>query len=350
MNLKSAFIKYCSKNKLQVNENQIFVIDLLRKFYKKKRFSFLNKFFNKSKKMAFYLNGDVGVGKTMILDFFYNSLRESKQRFHFNEFMIKFHNFRHEHEKRGKNNSIESFVKELKGKSNLIYLDEFQVTNIVDAMILGKLFEVIFIENIYIIVSSNIKIEDLYKDGLQKEQFLPFISLIKKNCVEHELIIDEDYRKKGITKLKRYLFPINEKTNFKSNQLFRKLTKDKKLKIKNILIKGREFKIQKFYEGVAKFNFDELCNVNIGGEDYIKISDECNFIVIDNIPNFNDENANAQQRFITLIDIFYEKKIPLLLSSNFKLNELGSSRRLEGPFKRTISRIYELTSPVIQIV
>ena len=350
MNLKSAFIKYCSENKLQVNENQIFVIDLLRKFYKKKRFSFLNIFFNNSKKMAFYLNGDVGVGKTMILDFFYNFLSESKQRFHFNEFMIKFHNFRYEYEKRGKNNSIESFVKELKKKSNLIYLDEFQVTNIVDAMILGKLFEVIFIENIYIIVSSNIKIEDLYKDGLQKEQFLPFISLIKKNCVEHELIIDEDYRKKGITKLKRYLFPINEKTNFKSNQLFRKLTKDKKLKIKNILIKGREFKIQKFYEGVAKFNFDELCNVNIGGEDYIKISDECNFIVIDNIPNFNDENANAQQRFITLIDIFYEKKIPLLLSSNFKLNELGSSRRLEGPFKRTISRIYELTSPVIQIV
>jgi len=350
MNLKSAFIKYCSENKLQVNENQIFVIDLLRKFYKKKRFSFLNIFFNNSKKMAFYLNGDVGVGKTMILDFFYNFLSESKQRFHFNEFMIKFHNFRHEYEKRGKNNSIESFVKELKKKSNLIYLDEFQVTNIVDAMILGKLFEVIFTENIYIIVSSNIKIEDLYKDGLQKEQFLPFILLIKKNCIEHGLIIDEDYRKKGITKLERYLSPINEKTNFKSNQLFRKLTKDKKLEIKKILIKGREFKIQKFYEGVAKFNFDELCNVNIGGEDYIKISDECNLIVIDNIPNFNDENANAQQRFITLIDIFYEKKIPLLLSSNFKLNELGSSRRLKGPFKRTISRIYELTSPDIQIV
>ena len=349
MSLKSAFIKYCSENNLQINTSQIFTIDLLFKFSKKNKFNFLNQLLNRSKKIAFYLSGDVGVGKTMILDFFYNFSDMSKQRFHFNEFMIKFHDFRHEYEKKEKNNSIESFVKELKIKSNLIYLDEFQVTNIVDAMILGKLFELIFKEGINLIVTSNIQIKDLYKDGLQREQFLPFISLIKKFSVEHELVIDEDYRKIGLTKLERFFYPLNERTNFKINQLFRELTKDKKIEIKKILIKGRNFIIHNYYKGIAKFNFDELCNKNLGGEDYIKIANMCDFAVIENIPNFSDENANTQQRFITLIDIFYEKRIPLLLSSTSELNNLGSARRLEAPFKRTISRIYELTSPNIQV-
>ena len=349
MSLKSAFIKHCSKNNLQINTSQIIVINLLLKFSKKNKSNFLSQFFNKSKKNAFYLSGDVGVGKTMILDFFYNYSNMSKQRFHFNEFMIKFHDFRHEYEKKGKNNSIEIFVKELKAKSTLLYLDEFQVTNIVDAMILGKLFEIVFKEGINVIVSSNTQIKDLYKDGLQREQFLPFIHLIKKFSVEHELVIDEDYRKVGLTKLERYFYPMNEKTNFKINQLFRELTKDKSIEVKKILVKGRNFIINNYYKGIAKFNFDELCNKNLGGEDYIKIASLCDFVVIENIPNFSDENANTQQRFITLIDVFYEKRIPLLLSSVSELNKLGSSQKLEAPFKRTISRIYELTSPNIQI-
>ncbi len=353
MNIKTAFIKHCSKKKLQVNENQIAVVELLNKFYKNNKLGllgFLKIFFNKSEKKSFYLNGDVGVGKTMILDFFYNLIIISKQRFHFNEFMIKFHDYRHNQEQRGKNNSIVSFVKEIKKKSSLIYLDEFQVTNIVDAMILGKLFEVIFRENIIVIVSSNTRIVNLYKEGLQREQFIPFIKLIQKYSLEHELIIDEDYRKIGITKLKRFFFPLNEKTSFKINQLFRELTKTKKKSIKNILIKSREFRIQNFYDGIARFNFEDLCKKNIGGEDYIKIADKCNFVIIENIPNFNNENANEQNRFITLIDIFYEKKIPLLLSSDSMLDELGSSQGLATPFKRTISRIYELTSPDFKII
>ena len=183
MNLESAFIKYCIKNKFLSNENQIYTIKLLDKFYNHNKLNFFNyvkKFLYKSKKNAFYLTGDVGVGKTMILDFFYNNTNTYKARYHFNEFMIKFHDFRHEHEKRNKDNSIEIFVQELKKQASLIYLDEFQVTNIVDAMILGKLFEIIIKENILIIITSNTKVEDLYKDGLQREQFLPFISLINK--------------------------------------------------------------------------------------------------------------------------------------------------------------------------
>ena len=353
MKLKSAFKKNCLEKKLQLNKNQIYTIDLLSKFNIRDEtnfFNFLKIFRNIPKKKAFYLRGDVGVGKTMILDFFYNYINIPKLRFHFNEFMINFHDFRHEYEKKNKNNSIEIFVKELKKKSNLVYLDEFQITNIVDAMILGKLFEVIFEKNINIIVSSNTRIEDLYKEGLQREQFLPFISLIRKFSIEQTLVIDEDYRKIGVRKLERFFFPLNEKTTFKINQIFRELTKNKKSSIKKILIKSREFKIQNYYEGIAKFNFDELCNKNVGSEDYIKIAESCDFVVIENIPNFSDDNANRQQRFITLIDIFYEKKIPLLISSNYKLDDLGSSKSLTKSFKRTLSRIYELTSPNINIV
>jgi cell division protein ZapE len=354
MNLETAFIKYCKENKFLENKKQLHTIVLLGKFYENNKSGFFNlfkKLLSKSKKKAFYLTGDVGVGKTMILDFFYNHINIPKKRFHFNEFMINFHDFRHEYEKNKKDNSIEIFVKELKKQTNLIYLDEFQVTNIVDAMILGKLFEIIIRENIIIIITSNTKIEDLYKDGLQREQFLPFISLINEFSIKHDLVIDHitDYRKIGVTKLKRYLFPLIEETNFQINQLFRKLTKNKKISNKKILVKGRVVTIENYYEGVAKFKFSDLCEKNLGGEDYIGIAEHCDFVFIENVPQFDDENKNVQQRFITLIDIFYEKRIPLLISSNFQLHELTSSLDLSKPFKRTISRIYELTSPEIKV-
>jgi cell division protein ZapE len=256
--------------------------------------------------------------------------------------MISFHDYTHDHKKIDKSNSIRSFVNKIKKECELIYFDEFQVTNIVDAMILGRLFETMFNENIKIILTSNTKIKDLYKDGLQREQFLPFISIMENLCIEKELIIEEDYRKSNL--LDRFFFPLNEDTNFKVNQIFRKITKDKKANIKELKIKGRTFKIKKYFEKIARFNFDELCDQNIGAEDYIKIAKECKFIVIENIPAFSENNRNKQQRFITLVDIFYEEKIPLMTTSDSKLENFSSSRSLEKPFKRTLSRLYELTS------
>jgi cell division protein ZapE len=343
-NFKSNFLKYCSVNKLKINNNQIEVIGLLKIFYDNcfKKYFFLRFFKKKSKILGFYLSGDVGVGKTMLLNFFYSSLSIPKQRLHFNQFMINFHDFTHNREEIDKGNSIASFVNKMKKKCELIYFDEFQVTNIVDAMILGRLFETMFNENIKIILTSNTKIKDLYKDGLQREQFLPFISIMENLCIEKELIIEEDYRKSNL--LDRFFFPLNEDTNFKVNQIFRKITKDKKANIKELKIKGRTFKIKKYFEKIARFNFDELCDQNIGAEDYIKIAKECKFIVIENIPAFSENNRNKQQRFITLVDILYEEKIPLMTTSDSKLENFSSSRSLEKPFKRTLSRLYELTS------
>ncbi|MDA7769734.1 cell division protein ZapE [Candidatus Pelagibacter sp.] len=344
-NLKKKFSNYCKINKLKINSNQINIIELLIKFYincfEKSFFDF---FKNKNKKLGFYLFGDVGVGKTMLLNFFYESLKIPKQRLHFNEFMISFHDFFHKHKEAGKSNIIELFVKKISKEYKLIYFDEFQVTNIVDAMILGKLFETMFAQNIKIILTSNIKIDNLYKDGLQRDQFKPFINIMSEKCNEIELIIDEDYRKSSSNLLDRFFYPLNEETTFKINQIFRRLTKNRKQSSKSLEIKGRIFIIENYFEKIARFDFNFLCNRNIGAEDYIKIAEVCNFIVIENIPKFNDENINKQQRFITLIDILYEKKISLMTSSFSDLQNLGSSRALIAPFKRTLSRLYELTS------
>ena len=292
--------------------------------------------------MSFYLVGEVGVGKTMILNFFFNQLKEKKLRLHFNEFMIEFHNFIFENKK--KENGINLFVDNLSKKAQLIYFDEFQVTNIVDAMILGKLFKEIFEKNIKVIFSSNTRINDLYRDGLQRDQFIPFIKILENNSYEKKLIIEEDYRSSKNNHLKRFLSPINQSMNFKFNKFFRQITKNKNKTLKMLEIKGRKIKIENFYERVMKFNFDELCNRNLGSEDYIAIANNCDFIFIKDLPDFNEDNSNQQQRFITLIDIIYEKQIPLMISSKISLDRINSSKNLIEPFKRTVSRLYELTS------
>jgi predicted ATPase len=256
--------------------------------------------------------------------------------------MIKFHDFIFEN--KDKTNGIDLFVKDLSNNTKLIYFDEFQVTNITDAMILGKLFKKIFDEKIRVVFSSNIKINDIYKDGLQRDQFIPFIKILEKNSYEKELSIDDDYRLSNNKSLDRYLYPINQTTNFIFNKFLRKITKEKVQTLKILEIKGRKIEIENFYNGVIKFNFDELCDRNLGSEDYIGIANICDFLFIEDLPDFKEDNSNQQQRFITLIDIFYEKKIPLMITSNISLKSINSSNSLKEPFKRTISRLYELTS------
>ena len=346
MKLEKLFLSYCKKNNLEINPNQIALIKELNDFYNRNfDKSFLNKIFAKKNiKQGFYLQGDVGVGKTMILNFFYDNFDYSKHRFHFNEFMIGFHDFVFKHKENDKENIIDQFVGELKNKYQLVYLDEFQVTNIVDAMILGNLFKKIFDKEIKVLFSSNIEINNLYKDGLQRDQFLPFIEIIKIRCNQVKLSIEEDYRKSQNIKNERFFYPVNETNNFRINKYFRQITKNKEKKQKILNIKGRTFIIENYYEGIARFNFTDLCSKNIGAEDYIEIAKLCNFMIIENIPNFNNNNSDQQQRFITLIDIVYENNLPLLITANNELNLISSSKNLEKVFKRTISRLHELTS------
>ena len=344
MNLKKLFLNHCEDNQYEINENQIYIVNYLQIYYKNNfNQTFLNKILKKNdSRLGFYLVGDVGVGKTMILNFFFNTLKKKKLRLHFNEFMIKFHDFIFKN--KDKENGIDNFVKDLSKKSEILYFDEFQVTNIVDAMILGRLFKKIFEKKIKVIFSSNIFIKDLYKDGLQRDQFVPFIKILEKNCYKKELLITEDYRLSKNINFERFLSPIDKSTNFTFNKYFRKLTKNKNHTPKIIEIKGRKLKLDNFYDRIIKFNFDDLCNRNLGAEDYIGITDNCDFIFISNLPNFNENNYNQQQRFTTLIDIVYEKKIPLMITSEVNLDLMKSSKNMTEPFKRTVSRLYELTS------
>lgn len=334
-----SFKKFCKKKKFEINKKQFEILKSLQKFFfqKKKLISIFSK---KSNKSCFYLYGKVGVGKTLILDHIFKELDLKKKRSHFNEFMVEFHNFRHK--KKG-NGSIISFVKDFKEKYKVLYLDEFQVSNIVDAMILGKLFEVIFKENIKVILSSNTKPNELYKDGLQRDQFVPFIKLLEKNSIQKELKLYNDYRKKTDEKKQRIFYPLNEKTLFSINQLFRRLTRDIDKSEKTFITKGRKFYIHDFYNGISKFTFDELCDKNLGSEDYLNLANICDHIFIYNVPSFTELNSNQQLRFINLIDVLYDKKIKLTLSLETRLEKLNSSKRHYDIFKRTISRLHEMT-------
>ena len=336
--LQDSFKEFCEINNFEVNAQQVKIINSLEKFLFNNE-TILSRFIKKKEKLCFYLYGKVGVGKTMLLNYVFERLKIRKRRQHFNEFMINFHDFRHEK----KDNTITAFVKELKKKYDLIYLDEFQVTNIVDAMILGKLFEVIFEEKIKIIITTNTKLHDLYKDGLQRDQFLPFISIIENLSIQKELQIKDDYRTKNNEKIQQIFFPLNEKTSFKINQKFREFTRNINKESKIVKTKGRNFVINNFFSGIARFKFKDLCDNNLGAEDYINISDICKHIFIEEIPKFNNENSNQQLRFITMIDIFYEKKIRLTLSIEENLNNLSSSKKHFEVFKRTISRMFEMT-------
>ena len=344
MNLKDLFIKHCEDNQFEIYQNQLNIIKKLKDYYIKNfNLTLLNRILKKDNdKHGFYLVGDVGVGKTMILNFFFNSLEKKKLRLHFNEFMINFHNFIFKN--KNKESGINNFVKELNKKTEILYFDEFQVTNIVDAMILGKLFKKIFEEKIKVIFTSNLKINDLYKDGLQREQFIPFIKILESKCYQEELLINEDYRLIKNINLDRFLYPLDKSTNFSFNKFFRKMTKNKNQTVKILKIKGRKLELENFYDRIVKFKFSELCDRNLGSEDYLNIANNCDFIFIENLPDFNENNSNQQQRFITLIDIIYEKRIPLMITSQVKLDKMNSSKSMIQPFKRTISRLYELTS------
>ena len=344
-NQENEFINFCNSENFEINQNQILVIKKLKRYYEKNFKSFFSNFFTKNyPKKGFYLYGDVGVGKTMILDFFFNQVKKKKKRLHFNQFMLNFHDFVQESKNKKEQNIINLFVKNLKPKASLIYFDEFQVTNIVDAMILGKLFEEMFKANIKIILTSNTKISELYKNGLQRDQFKPFIKTMQEKSVEHELKIEDDYRKSKENQKQRFFSPLNKETNFKINKFFRTITKDKKKVNKVLKIKGRDFKIHNYFEGISRFDFKDLCDRNLGAEDYLEVTKVSKFIIIENIPQFNDINSNQQLRFITLVDIIYDKNTPMAITANQNLEQFSSSRSLEKEFKRTISRLYELTS------
>jgi cell division protein ZapE len=247
------------------------------------------------------------------------------------------------HKLKNESNPLPKIVKTFKKDFDIIFFDEFQITNIADAMILGKLLEQFFSNNIFIITTSNVKPDDLYLGGLQRDQFLPYIENIKDNTLVYSLNSGKDYRELYLNKQNRFFIVKDPQTKKNFNQVLFTVLSGKQFATKEIEIKGRKLIIDNYVSGIAKFDFKDLCFQTYGSEDYIEICKITKIFFIENIPNFTDELINEQYRFINLIDIIYDNQLSLVATASVPINQITSSIKLAKVFQRTLSRLGELT-------
>lgn len=298
-----------------------------------------------------YIWGDVGRGKSLILDLFFETIPyQNKLKIHFHKFMLDFHkqlNALRENTKGKSSDYIKQLTHDIASKYKVICLDELQINNIVDAMVVGRLFEGLIHSGCFIFFTSNRPPSDLFKDGLQRERFLPFIDLIEDKLEVFELNNFEDYRLRALSEMKdNYLLPINAKTNKELNQIITKLTghADNLNEIEIFSDKKRPIKIHKSYGTLAVFSFKELCEVPLGAIDYLAICNNFNTVVIKDIPKMGKDNHNEALRFITLIDCLYETKTALICTAAAEPEKLYNNGKNSFEFKRTASRLNEMRS------
>lgn len=315
-----------------------------------KKAGFLNKLFPTKSEIpkGLYIYGDVGRGKSMLMDLFFDTTDIAlKRRVHFHAFMLEVHGRLHKIRNSGSDISdpVPIVAFEIAEKTKLLCFDEFQVTDITDAMILGRLFKELFKNKVIIVATSNTRPDNLYKDGLQRENFLPFIDLIKKNLNSFELRAEKDYRLSHLKSLETvYFTPLGKKSEKFLEKTFGGLTNNAEAKPFTIELKKRRLILQKTHGDVAYANFDELCSVPMGAADYIEIAKEFSTLIIADIPIFNAENKNEAKRFIHLIDELYEHKVKLICSAEVTADKLLSATFKNAEFKRTVSRLIEMQS------
>ncbi len=297
---------------------------------------------------GFYIYGKVGRGKSMLsANFFHHLNIKNKIHFHFNDFMQKLHRklYKLRKEKRD-GDLIAKAVESLIGHSKLIFLDEFQVEDVADAMILQRMFEYIFKKKIVVIFTSNSHPEALYQNGLQRDLFLKFVrEVLYKNCDLINLDSEIDYRSQYLQSVKKhYFFPINEENLQNINEILTKITDNQPLITAEIELLGRKITINKTYKNIAFFDFKELCIDNLGTADYQAICQKFNIIFLINIPKLAKEDRNEARRLILFIDEVYENKVKLIMLSKVKPEEIYAEGVGATAFKRAASRINEITS------
>ncbi len=307
--------------------------------------------FKKSKpKQGVYLHGDVGRGKTMLMDMFYEALPETypKDRVHFHAFMRDVHDFLHvERQKTTKNGvdkALPKFAKTIARRTKILCFDEFHVTDVVDAMILSRLFTALFNKGVHIVMTSNWHPDHLYKDGLQRDRFVPFIALIKTkmNVVEFDGAID--YRRQTLKGRPVYFFPLGEATDHALQDTLDVLTHGKEKHSCTLTIKNRDIEVKESYGDVALFTFHDLCETPLGAEDYLEIAKTFKIIVLKDIPKLTTEKRNEAKRFITLIDILYDAHTLLIITAETDPSTLYTGHDHALEFDRTISRLSEMQS------
>ncbi|MEQ6203120.1 cell division protein ZapE [Sulfitobacter sp. HNIBRBA2951] len=291
-----------------------------------------------------YLWGGVGRGKSMLMDLFVQNLENiPARRVHFHAFMQEIHAAMHEVRKTGVDDAIAPVAADVAASVRLLAFDEMQITDITDAMIVGRLFEALFAAGVVVITTSNRIPDDLYKHGLNRDLFLPFIELIKDRMVTHELISPTDYRQDRLAGSPVYFTPVNADSRAQMDAVWRDLTGGEAGPL-TLQVKGRDVVIPMFRNGVGRARFHALCGQPLGPADYLALAEAVRVLMLDDIPTLGRSNFNEAKRFVTLIDALYEARVRLICSAAATPEMLYLEGEGTFEFERTASRLREMQS------
>lgn len=290
-----------------------------------------------------YMWGGVGRGKTFLMDNFYEALPiEKKVRIHFHRFMQQVHA---ELKNLGNiQNPLPKVADTIVGNARVICFDEFFVTDITDAMLLGGLFEALFERGITLIATSNIEPDGLYKNGLQRERFLPAIAALKQHCQVMNVDGGTDFRLRTLEQAEIYHCPISDTTDHELANEFTKLAPGSAKTDFDIQINDRPLHCQRLAEDVVWFTWAELCDGPRSQNDYIELARQFHTVILSDVPVMNWEMENQARRFINLIDEFYDRNVKLIISAAAPITEIYTGKRVEFEIERTQSRLLEMQS------
>lgn len=290
-----------------------------------------------------YLWGGVGRGKSMLMDLFHNNVAiEAKRRVHFHAFMQEVQSALHAARKTGVDDAIRPVAEDIAGKLRLLSFDEMQITDIADAMIVGRLFQMLFDRGVTIVTTSNRVPDDLYKDGLNRPLFLPFIKLLKERLDVRELESETDYRQHRLQGAQVYFTPAGAAAQAAISAIWTELTGGGGDEALRLVVKGRELVLPDYHAGVARASFWELCGRPLGPADYLALADAVRVLILEGIPHLSAENYNEAKRFVTLIDALYEARVRLIASAADEPERLYVEGEGAFEFARTASRLREM--------
>jgi len=297
-----------------------------------------------------YIWGDVGRGKTMLMDLFYASVPvAAKRRVHFHEFMNEVHEaiarFRADNPgTKGARDPIPAVARPITRSVRLLCFDEFFVSDITDAMLLKRLFEILFKDGIVIVATSNIPPERLYWNGLNRQLFLPFIDLLNAHADVFNLDAETDYRREKLDAQDVYHFGVGADVDVRIDTLFARLTGGVEPDPETVESLGREILIPAQAMGVARFDFADLCEKPLGARDYLRIANRYHTIVLDHVPVFSKLKSDAAKRFILLIDTLYDRGVKFAASFEAPLDKIANDDKTRFEFARCLSRLEEMRS------